>query len=122
MSRPFEYFLGSNYAPSDAEACQIRQIISDQDIDIALIDEEICRVQIMPEQLQHKRAGIKASQRAHQSLVSPVRRTPPEVWGEIFMQCLPADEFVEIQASAAPLLLGQVCSHWREIALSTQSL
>jgi hypothetical protein len=41
---------------------------------------------------------------------------------EIFVLCLPDDEFVGVDVLDAPLLLVQICSHWRKIALSTQRL
>ncbi|KIM91617.1 hypothetical protein PILCRDRAFT_810904 [Piloderma croceum F 1598] len=55
-------------------------------------------------------------------VIYPVRRIPFELWAQIFVLCLPDDNFVEIDASKAPLLLGQVCSSWREITLSTPAL
>jgi hypothetical protein len=97
--------LESNYAASAAEACQIWQIVSLQDNDIARIDKEIIQVQRVLEQLQCDRDEIVTSRRAHKALISPVRRTPPEIWAQIFVLCLPDDEFVEIAALEAPLLL-----------------
>jgi hypothetical protein len=41
---------------------------------------------------------------------------------KIFVLCLPDDEFVEVDVLDAPLLLVQICSHWRNIALSTPRL
>ena len=76
----------------------------------------------MLEQPQCDRDKLEASRKAQMALIPPVRRIPSELWIEIFLLCLPADEFVGINVLEAPLLLGRICSHWREIALSTTAL
>ncbi|KAJ7158553.1 hypothetical protein C8R46DRAFT_1354515 [Mycena filopes] len=59
---------------------------------------------------------------AHRALLSPIRRIPPEVLGEIFFHCLPRDTFVQPSATRAPLLLTQISSNWRSVALATPAL
>lgn len=49
-----------------------------------------------------------------------MRRLPPELMGEIFTRCLPA--VPSLKSSEAPLLLTNVCSSWRECAISHPSL
>jgi hypothetical protein len=122
MASPFSAVLRSNYAASVIEAPQIEQIITKHDQGIAQIDKEIARTLVTLNRLQHRRAGLVASRQAHRGLLSPIRRTPPELLAEIFVLCLPNDEFVGVDVSAAPLLLVQICSHWRKIALSTPRL
>ncbi|KAJ7479409.1 hypothetical protein B0H11DRAFT_2027357 [Mycena galericulata] len=51
----------------------------------------------------------------------PMSRVPPEIISEIFLHCLPFEE-AEPLPSEAPLLLCQISSQWREIALSTPGL
>ncbi|KAF8870925.1 hypothetical protein BD779DRAFT_1578404 [Infundibulicybe gibba] len=46
----------------------------------------------------------------------------PEVLGEIFLHCLPPDEWGSFSACDAPWLLTKVCQSWRELALSTPLL
>lgn len=50
----------------------------------------------------------------------------PELLGQIFEECLPdfGDQRISriSSASQAPLKLGRVCSHWRQVALSTPAL
>ncbi|KAJ6532010.1 hypothetical protein B0H19DRAFT_1005659 [Mycena capillaripes] len=63
---------------------------------------------------------------AHRALLSPIRRIPPEVLSEIFIQCLPQDtkfvKFVKASVTDCPLLLTQVSSNWRCVALATPLL
>ncbi|KAF8893899.1 hypothetical protein BD779DRAFT_1467500 [Infundibulicybe gibba] len=54
--------------------------------------------------------------------LSPVRRIPPELLGEIFKKCLLNDTFVLVSTGSAPLLLSQVCSAWRNVAFSISTL
>jgi F-box-like len=122
MASPFLAVLRSNYAASVIEAPQIEQIVSKHDKDIAEINEEIAQTLVTLNRLRYHRAGLVAFRQAHKALVSPIRRTPPELLAKIFELCLPGDEFVGVDAMDAPLLLVQICSHWRKITLSTRSL
>ncbi|KAK7038174.1 hypothetical protein R3P38DRAFT_539183 [Favolaschia claudopus] len=47
---------------------------------------------------------------------------PLEVLAEIFEHCLPAVEFVSPDPATAPLVLCDVCHHWRVVALTTPML
>ncbi|KAJ7715990.1 hypothetical protein B0H16DRAFT_1741611 [Mycena metata] len=52
----------------------------------------------------------------------PVLTLPNEITSRIFVGCLPNDGHVLPTPSAAPLLLAQICRHWRQVALSTCAL
>ncbi|KAJ7261772.1 hypothetical protein B0H12DRAFT_1231420 [Mycena haematopus] len=71
-----------------------------------------------------ERDQIHEALEAHRALLSPIRRIPPEVLGEIFVQCLPRDrdKFVEAAVQRCPLLLTQISSNWRSVALATPAL
>ncbi|KAJ7706909.1 hypothetical protein B0H17DRAFT_1192465 [Mycena rosella] len=47
---------------------------------------------------------------------------PPEVLAEIFLHCLPDDEFIKPDIISSPLVLCGICHHFREIVLSTPGL
>ncbi|KAJ6531575.1 hypothetical protein DFH09DRAFT_1370404 [Mycena vulgaris] len=47
---------------------------------------------------------------------------PPEILGEIFLHCLPDEEFITPDTDAAPLVLCEICRQWREVALTTPEL
>ena len=49
-------------------------------------------------------------------------KLPIELWAQIFVACLPIDDFVRPNPREAPLLLCQVCSQWRKIATGTPLL
>ncbi|KAH0834635.1 hypothetical protein J3R83DRAFT_10142 [Lanmaoa asiatica] len=47
---------------------------------------------------------------------------PAELLAHIFIYCLPNDPYIEPNTAQAPLLLVQVCHHWKELALRTNRL
>ncbi|KAJ7167598.1 hypothetical protein C8R46DRAFT_1093542, partial [Mycena filopes] len=57
------------------------------------------------------------------SIVYPILTLPPEITTEIFLCCLPEKRLGDVvNTMEAPLLLLQVCSVWRQIAISTRRL
>jgi hypothetical protein len=67
------------------------------------------------------RLAVDLEKTALNNFATPVHRLPPELLSQIFLGCLPAQPKPR-DTNAAPLLLAQICSHWREIALSTAFL
>ncbi|KAJ7236207.1 hypothetical protein C8J57DRAFT_1247989 [Mycena rebaudengoi] len=55
-------------------------------------------------------------------MLDPVGELPPEITSSIFLHCLPSHGHVLPSPSRAPLLLAQICRHWREVALLTGEL
>ncbi|KAJ7137541.1 hypothetical protein C8R43DRAFT_1109833 [Mycena crocata] len=55
-------------------------------------------------------------------VVYPVLTLPYEVISRIFVACLPWHGRVRPAPLAPPLLLAQICGHWREVALGTCEL
>ncbi|KAJ7685642.1 hypothetical protein DFH06DRAFT_48335 [Mycena polygramma] len=49
-------------------------------------------------------------------------RVPTEILAEIFVHCLPGDDFVSPDLATAPLVLCGICRRWREVAISTPRL
>ncbi|KAJ7085451.1 hypothetical protein B0H15DRAFT_376345 [Mycena belliarum] len=57
-----------------------------------------------------------------ETFVYPVLTIPTEIVTHIFLDCLPSTGRVQPSKNAAPLLLAQICRHWRAIALSIPQL
>ena len=77
----------------------------------------ICKVEGPPE------VSPKSVTPQGKAVVSPIRRTPTEIWAMIFVQCLCEHRlFIEAKQDEAPLNVAGVCQRWRTIALSTPSL
>lgn len=101
---------------------KIARIINEQNEELARINQEIDRVQSLVLPLMRQRDKIKASIEAHKGLTAVSRRIPSEIWGEVFVQCLPADASTDIDFREAPLLLTQICRAWRSISISMPKL
>ncbi|RDB30522.1 hypothetical protein Hypma_007278 [Hypsizygus marmoreus] len=58
-------------------------------------------------------------------LVAPIRRLPPEIVGEIMLQCRPVHDVLISGApgrSSTAVKLGRICRIWRDISLSIPAL
>ncbi|KAJ7142882.1 hypothetical protein C8R44DRAFT_761344 [Mycena epipterygia] len=55
-------------------------------------------------------------------VVYPVLTLPPEIISRVFVETLPSHGRVRPSAHTPPLTLAQLCSQWRDIALSTPEL
>ncbi|KAJ7659187.1 hypothetical protein DFH06DRAFT_1195235 [Mycena polygramma] len=87
---------------------------------IAAIDAEIDALQKSILDLQLERSTLKSHLDA---LVYPVLTLPNEVVSEVFLHTIPRWPSPPIDTPLqSPLLLGQICSKWREISISTPSL
>ncbi|CAK5272284.1 unnamed protein product [Mycena citricolor] len=119
---PFTPKLGTNYAPSDSEVEQLKQLMSGPQQRISNVDSELAALRQSMEKLEGEKRQLSAYVDAHSALISPVRRLPVDVIREIFLACLPTARNCVMSTTEAPLLLGRVCSSWRDISLSTPRL
>ncbi|KAF7327979.1 hypothetical protein MKEN_00378300 [Mycena kentingensis (nom. inval.)] len=126
-----QLLLESNSAPSESEACTIRQVIASKEAQLDQIQLEIAqaastqetaatdRTRLVLAELLRQRDATHETLEAHRALLSPIRRIPPEILGEIFLHTLRGER---VAAKDCPLLLLQVSSSWRAVALSTPAL
>ncbi|KAJ7192148.1 hypothetical protein C8J57DRAFT_1548852 [Mycena rebaudengoi] len=113
---------------------RLQEEISIGKSDIALLEkqqrEEITRLE---ERHRGERALLDAKQRdleekkceweaALNRIVFPVLTIPPEIVSRIFILSLPANSHPEPSPMTAPLLVSQICQHWRHIAMETSEL
>ncbi|KAK1220966.1 hypothetical protein PQX77_016237 [Marasmius sp. AFHP31] len=111
----FDRVLDTNYAPSEEERSEIRALVVDPVDELRKLDQEITR-------LQAQRDELNQFILKHRMLLSPFRRLPGDLWGEIFVRCLPDESLPVRSLVEAPLLFTSICHSWREIALSTPRL
>jgi hypothetical protein len=108
--------LFHTHLPSLSEASLIQSTLTNARSDIVLIDNVISM-------LSHRRETLHEYIWDHAAILSPIRRLPPEILGEIFKYCLPA--YNERAANAdirATMLPSHVCGHWRRVAIATPML
>ncbi|KAH6911001.1 hypothetical protein BKA70DRAFT_1398666 [Coprinopsis sp. MPI-PUGE-AT-0042] len=113
---PFKDRLSTNYVPSDNETTAIQKLIEVVEPQIVSLDAEI-------EAMKQRRAVYASFVADHRALISPIRRMPPDILRNVFSYCVPYDTPERsMQISSAPLLLTQICRHWRNLAIKTPTL
>ncbi|KAF9009931.1 hypothetical protein BDQ17DRAFT_1222300, partial [Cyathus striatus] len=122
MCSLFQQYLGTNFAPSNHELEQIRELLKTSDKELRNIDVEIGHLNQRLQFMQEKRSRLKIITERYQALISPARQLPRDILEEIFLACLPTDRNPCISAAEAPILLTHICSSWRSIALSLPRL
>ncbi|KAF8968486.1 hypothetical protein BDZ97DRAFT_1915951 [Flammula alnicola] len=119
---PFASRIGTNYAATDEEIIQLTQLLSEPTSKLDMLQKEIDRVHCLLEDLSNRHEALSHEIENHRALMSPIRRLPVDVIQEIFAHCLPMEHNPIISRHECPILLTQICSGWRSIALSTASL
>ena len=85
------------------------------------LDDDIAHVQAVLDELLRKRKPLCKFINEQNTILAPIRRLPAEILIEIFMLCMDCDRS-SFSPERSPLLVGQVCRGWRQVALSTQKL
>ncbi|KAJ7596447.1 hypothetical protein C8J56DRAFT_917437 [Mycena floridula] len=126
--------LRSGYVPADIEAKTITARISAAEHELARHEAEICRLQLLVEELEEQRDEMEESIEQAQSVLAPIRRLPVEVLTAVFEQCMEANpkdhhesDFPFLNDLTDPetlqiSILSAVCSIWRQIAVATPKL
>ncbi|KAF7345454.1 ABC protein [Mycena venus] len=116
----------TNEPPEPSEIPFIQSVISKADARIACLDDEISRIQEKLKKLEEERASLSSYRMRNRSILSPLRRMPPEVLGEIFWWTLPslASQLDRrgFDTTNSPWVLTQISSSWRAISIATSSL
>ncbi|KAF7345579.1 F-box domain-containing protein [Mycena venus] len=118
--------MTSNEVPLDSDVAIIESAISKTDAPLACLNDEIARLQFRLEQLKAERDCLSTYRTKNHAILSPVRRIPSEVLGEIFSWAMPLPEDVyrcrRFQIADSPWLLTHICRHWRAVSVSDPSL
>ncbi|KAJ6479294.1 hypothetical protein C8R47DRAFT_1050735 [Mycena vitilis] len=139
-----ELHLTSNDEPKAAQIIVIEDIMRTQNATLSTLRAEILEVHSAVRQMQTRRNALieqeyalLAAMHRLKGVVSPVRRLPPEILGEIFLYSTPSlqkdhqlrkGSVYEYPASSTlhrakiPWHLGQICRYWRTVAISLRSL
>lgn len=115
--------LSSNVPPSCDEARSLRQLLQQEESTFSALFENITRLQVHLSTLveQHRDSQIKVQQ--YRAALSSARILPPELVRKIFIYCAEEPPITwPPSPSRLPLSLAQICSGWREVALSTPEL
>jgi hypothetical protein len=123
LESPFSAFLRTNYSPTEKERGGIITFCLQPLQDIQDIQTEVRELEMRINDLCIKRQRLQALVDDHQALLSPIRKLPPEVLQIIFVECIdPYPSYPVMHPASAPLVLGRVCSGWRQVAYRTPAL
>lgn len=114
--------MGTKTCPSDHQTRHINQVLVTKELELSHLENQVANVQSILQELLRERDVAQQFVDSHRALLAPIRRMPLEIMQEIFVHCLPTDQFIRPDAYKAPLLLGQICRAWRRAALSTPAL
>src|ERR1700691_2332170 len=112
---PVPELIRTYHAPSSSQISSIQQCISDTQPTLCDLNNEISKLQDALDDLRRRHAELTRYTQEHQAILSPMRRLPFEILGEIFNLCLD-DRWQNriFNVREAPLLLSQVCIGWRD--------
>ncbi|KAI5831727.1 hypothetical protein K523DRAFT_299861 [Schizophyllum commune Tattone D] len=105
----------SGFVPSAAEALAINEITTELQSEVPKLDAEIRR-------LSQLRAQVLQQRDVQKSIVSPVRRLPPESLSDIFIELVDEKIWAGDAVFIVRHVLSCVCASWRAVARSTPAL
>ncbi|KDQ56372.1 hypothetical protein JAAARDRAFT_158434, partial [Jaapia argillacea MUCL 33604] len=113
---------GSNYWEALRENLPLSIHGVDLPSEVSRVERDVSALDAQIEKLTRKRDDSLINLRDMKSLLSPVRRVPPDVLSSIFIECVGQDKYVDPWRNPVSLLLARICHHWRRVALSTPLL
>ncbi|KAJ6458253.1 hypothetical protein C8R45DRAFT_1081692 [Mycena sanguinolenta] len=117
----FAQLAATNDPPHGTELSVLRPIVEKTGARLASLDAEILRLQSRLQELEEERVLLAKYNEQNTTIVSPVRRVPAEILGEIFSWTLPYFNDV-LSPRQCPWILTHVCGSWRAVAISKPSL
>ncbi|KAF8889128.1 hypothetical protein BD779DRAFT_420894 [Infundibulicybe gibba] len=106
----------TNQCPTNSETPYLKGVIERAQEAFAIIDEKSKQARVLLDGLLEQRAQLLVTIDKHKAILSPLRRFPAEILGEIFMA------YLALEGMRAPILLAKLCSRWRGTALNTPRL
>ncbi|KAF7328294.1 F-box domain-containing protein [Mycena sanguinolenta] len=111
----------TNEPPLEPELTFLRPIVEKTRARLATLNAEISRLKNRLRELKDERTALSEFHSQNTRIISPVRRIPAEILGEIFSWTLPSMH-EGFDTEECPWVLTHVCRRWRAVALSTPSL
>ncbi|KAJ6526327.1 hypothetical protein B0H19DRAFT_970621, partial [Mycena capillaripes] len=108
----YDHHVGAKMPTLAGNAAELRANLAAIKAEIIRHKNELCILEKRERAVEERLAHVEY----------PVLALPPEITSRIFVECLPGHGRVIPSPNAAPLLLAQICRHWRDIALSTCQL
>ncbi|KAJ7246383.1 hypothetical protein C8J57DRAFT_726782 [Mycena rebaudengoi] len=119
-----EAYAHTNNPPSDFDRIFITQLVDEERDAVASLDAEISEARAHLAKLCSRREKRNEDIKNLCGISSPLRYLPAEILSLIFVHCPRAEPQWNRKPNfhVAPLLLVQICSRWRHVALATPML
>ncbi|KAI3615998.1 hypothetical protein WG66_010312 [Moniliophthora roreri] len=115
--------IRANYLPNESEVYLFKEWVEDTKRDFARYDAEIGRLRSILKKLEGERAYLQRYADEYRTLLSPIRRLPPEVLTNIAtLYCQDQPSVLKKTGVTPPLTIAQTCAVWRALAFNTPSL
>ncbi|KAI6116251.1 hypothetical protein F5141DRAFT_1212859 [Pisolithus sp. B1] len=129
LETPYSQYDSANFVPAPHDIAYIDEVLHQRHAQLINISYQLSiaqsafwKLEALQTRLEGSASRVRLSAISHKALTSPIRRIPPEVLGEIFYRCLPTAPYVTPRDVESPMVLTQVCRHWRAVAMSTPRL
>ncbi|PPR02633.1 hypothetical protein CVT24_002118 [Panaeolus cyanescens] len=122
MDTKFAQYLNDNSLPPDDVVAELKAFLKEPAKELDKAERNVFLLSLVLARVKLQRDALAENMRSYSPILSPIRRIPPDVLGEIFYQCLSTHRNPIMHSSEAPLLLTRVCRSWRSIAYSTPKL
>ncbi|KAJ3502616.1 hypothetical protein NLJ89_g8805 [Agrocybe chaxingu] len=117
-----EELLLNNAPPPDALTPTVNGLLEASRSQLSTIQGEMDELAKLLVTVKQRFEATQQSITKYETILSPIRRVPADILGEIFGHCLPTHRNPLFLSSEAPILPSHVCRSWRAAALSTPSL
>ncbi|KAJ7124344.1 hypothetical protein C8R44DRAFT_548432, partial [Mycena epipterygia] len=100
--------LNSNEVPFESDTGVVKSVISRARARLAVVEHKISRLREQMQSLEKEHASLSGHLAANTAILSPLRRMPPEVLGEIFPWTLPSAWLASFAVEGSPWVLTHI--------------
>jgi F-box-like len=112
----------TNDVISHSEARDIRNQLSEAEMDLTYLNERITATCAMLDKLMGQHRELTAEITEYRISLASHKKLPPEILGTIFQYCITDKILILPQGLGDLLHLCHICSYWRRVALGTPTL
>ncbi|PBK65312.1 hypothetical protein ARMSODRAFT_891985, partial [Armillaria solidipes] len=116
--------LESNNPPLHTERLQLEGFIGENLEFVVSLQERVSKARAVLNDLLKEQRGVKDMIESCKTIIRPIRKIPEDIIREIFLALWDTEEEGKdsLNKRFTPLVVSQVCTDWRAIALSMSQL
>ncbi|KAJ7096915.1 hypothetical protein C8R44DRAFT_643845, partial [Mycena epipterygia] len=115
----------TNLPPTELQNDHVRRLLVERQRESLDLDRQYEIAQAAFLDISARRLRAQQDICTLQGVISPIRRIPHEILAEIFKICVEHSRLLHYSIDnphLSPIVLGQVCSLWRNVAINTPRL